>query len=162
MIHTLSPLLKFSFFVSSQVLQTCHEEVAFIWSKGNFNDNFPPGFGLDLTNQYLMLMIIYEELTGSVESDNSGLVLTYDKTYKNLKKVQRLLLGHQANGKHVLLSNSRDWITDGYCSGHCTRDYLVDTSNSPPFPVSVLGFEVHTRSLGSLAHLNVQYDHGQK
>ena len=112
-----SPRLKFSSFFSPQVLQTCHEEVAFIWSKGNFNDNFPPGFGLDLTNQYLMLMIIYEELTGSVESDNSGLVLTYDKTYKNLKKVQRLLLGHQANGKHVLLSNSRDWITDGYCSG---------------------------------------------
>merc|ERR1739844_148887 len=69
-----------------QVLQTCHEEVAFIWSKGSFNDNFPSGFGLDLTNHYLMLMIIYEGLNGGVESDNSGMILTYDKTYKNVKK----------------------------------------------------------------------------
>ena len=109
-----------------------------------------------------MLMIIYEGLNGGVESDNSGMILTYDKTYKNVKKVQRLLLGHQASGKHVLLSNQRDWISDGYCSGHCTRDYIVDTSTSPPSPVSVLGFEIHTRALGSLAHIDVQYNNGQR
>ena len=44
----------------------------------------------------------------------------------------------------------------------CTRDYMVDTSDSPPTPVSVLGLEIHTRSLGSLAHIDVQYNHGQK
>ena len=44
----------------------------------------------------------------------------------------------------------------------CARDYMVDTSDSPPTPVSVLGLEIHTRSLGSLAHIDVQYNHGQK
>ena len=69
------------FLLYFQVLQTCHEEVAFLWSKGNVNDNFPSGFGLDLTDHFLMLMIIYEDLTETIESDNSGLILTYDTTY---------------------------------------------------------------------------------
>ena len=144
-----------------QVLQTCHEEVAFIYSKGGLEDSFPPGFGLELTNSYLMMMVIYENLDGSIQSENTGLLLT-SESGKVLKKVKRLLLGHQASGKHVLLSNQRDWITDGYCSGHCTRDYIVDTSTSPPTPVSIMGLEIHTRSLGTVAHIDIQYGNGQR
>ena len=105
--------------------------------------------------------MIYEKLDRSISSDNSGLILSFEEG-KELKTVKRLLLGHQASGKHVLLSNQLDWITDGYCSGHCTRDYKVDTSANPPSYVNVIGLEVHTRSLGTVAHIDVQYRYGQK
>ena len=111
-------------------------------------------------------MVIYEKLDGSIQSENTGLALTYKlnkaDVAKAFRKVKRLLLGHQASGKHVLLSNQRDWISDGYCSGHCTRDYVVDTSNTPPTPVSVMGLEIHTRSLGTVAHIDIQYQNGKK
>ena len=108
-----------------------------------------------------MMMLIYENVQGAITSENSGLVLSYEEK-ADLKLVKRLLLGHQASGKHVLLSNQRDWISDGHCSGHCTTDYIVDTSDTPPTPVSVLAFEIHTRSLGTVAHIDVQYSQGQK
>ena len=78
-----------------------------------------------MDHSYLMMMVIYEGLTDSIQADNAGLILTYNDTL-NLKPVHRLLVGHQASGKHVILSNQRDWITDGYCSGneHWTFAFL--------------------------------------
>ena len=110
-----------------------------------------------MDNSYLMMMVIYEGIEDTIKSDQTGLVLTYNDNLR-LKPVHRLLVGHQASGKHVILSNQRDWISDGYCSGHCTLDYAIDTTDENPSAVLVLGYDVHTRSLGTVAHIDVQYD----
>ena len=131
--------------------------MAFIWSKNGGNDDFPNGFGLPLDNSFLMMMVIYEGINDSINQVQDGLILAYNDEVSS-KPVHRLLVGHQASGKHVILSNQRDWITDGYCSGHCTVDYNIDTTNENPSPVQIMGLEVHTRSLGTVAHIDVQYE----
>ncbi len=72
----------------------------------------------------------------------------------------RLLIGHQATGRHVILSKVNDWRTDGFCSGHCTRDLI--NSNSKNKGVSVITVDVHTRRLGTLARIDVQYNNGSR
>jgi hypothetical protein len=109
-----------------------------------------------------MMMVIYENIESSIISDNSGLLLSYQKagSGNNLKRVQRLLLGHQASGKHTLLSSQRDWISDGFCAGHCTRDFKLGSDSMSE--VSIIGLEIHTRSLGTIAHIDVQYQNGTR
>ena len=55
------------------------------------------------------MMIVYEELNEAIASENSGLILRYrqNSEEQNLRIGHRLLIGHQASGKHVLLSNQR-------------------------------------------------------
>ncbi len=72
----------------------------------------------------------------------------------------RLLIGHQATGRHIMLSGTRSWRTDGFCSGHCTRDYL--NANVKSRGVAVIGVDVHTRSLGTQARIDVQYNNGSR
>lgn len=138
-----------------------------MWSKGIYGDYLPAGYGLELQNSYLMMMVIYEALEKPLSSENSGLILSYEQEVYNseklMKPVHRLLLGHQASGKHVILSNHRDWISDGFCSSQCTKDTNFGNSQySPPKPVSVLSLQVHTRSLGTVAHIDVMYNNGSK
>lgn len=53
--------------------------------------------------------------------------------------LNRLILGHQANGKHVILSGLKNWISDSFCVSQC----LAQKKNSPS--IDVIAVEVHTR-----------------
>ena len=80
----------------------------------------------------------------------------------DIKTAHRLMIGHQADGKHVLLSNQRDWITEGWCSGHCTQDFSLKPSDYELSVSYILGVKIFTRSLGTVAHIDVQYNNGSK
>ena len=136
-----------------------------MWSKGTLGDTLPPGLGINLSNSYLLMMVVYEELTEQITSEKSGLILEYEQqqdSSNNIKTAHRLMIGHQADGKHVLLSNQRDWITEGWCSGHCTQDFSLKPSDYELSVSYILGVKIFTRSLGTVAHIDVQYNNGSK
>ena len=140
-----------------------------MWSKGTPHDKLPEGIGLSVSSSYILMMLVYEDLKEAISSEKSGLILGYktltdapEGEEKNLKIGHRLLIGHQASGKHVLLSNQRDWITDGWCSGHCTRDFALKPNDYNPSVSYILGVKVFTRSLGTVAHIDVQYNNSTK
>ena len=133
-----------------------------MWSKGTLSDTLPPGLGITLSNSYLLLMVVYEDLTEQLTSEKSGLILEYEQDSQYIKTAHRLMIGHQADGKHVLLSNQRDWITEGWCSGHCTQDFSLKPSDYELSVSYILGVKIFTRSLGTVAHIDVQYNNGSK
>ena len=50
-----------------------------MWSKGTLGDTLPPGLGINLSNSYLLMMVVYEELTEQITSEKSGLILEYEQ-----------------------------------------------------------------------------------
>lgn len=142
------------------VLQNCHEEVLFMWSRGQGSEMLPEGVGLRL-DSYIMMMVIYDSLEAPIDADRSGLVLFFKhhSPLNPIKTAKRLLLGHQATGQHVLLTNMSEWVSDSVCSGHCTRATALGMENEG---IDVVAFDVHTRSLGKIARMDVRYQNGTR
>ena len=60
-----------------------------MWSKGTLGDTLPPGLGINLSNSYLLMMVVYEELTEQLTSEKSGLILEYEQDSNNIKTAHR-------------------------------------------------------------------------
>ena len=132
-----------------------------MWSKGAKSDSLPMGYGFDLSNNYLLMMIILEDLENpSTKSEfQPGLILNYSDD-PSLKLVQRTMIGQQTSGKHILLSNQKDWITTGICSGQCTYENTINTNQS--YASYIIGINAYTRSLGTMVSIDVNYSNGTK
>ena len=134
-----------------------------MWSKGAKSDSLPKGYGFDLSNNYLLMMIILEDLENSSFTKSEfqpGLLLNYSDD-PSLKLVQRTMIGQQTRGKHILLSNQKDWITTAICSGHCTTyENTINTNQS--FASYIIGINAYTRSLGTVVSIDINYSNGTK
>ena len=132
-----------------------------MWSKGAKSDSLPMGYGFDLSNNYLLMMIILEDLENpSTKSEfQPGLILNYSDD-PSLKLVQRTMIGQQTSGKHILLPNQKDWITTGICSGQCTYVNTINTNQS--YASYIIGINAYTRSLGTMVSIDVNYSNGTK
>ena len=132
-----------------------------MWSKGANSDSLPMGYGFDLSNNYLLMMIILEDLENSSTKSEfqPGLILNYSDD-PSLKLVQRTMIGQQTSGKHILLSNQKDWITTGICSGQCTYENTINTNQS--YASYIIGINAYTRSLGTMVSIDVNYSNGTK
>ena len=132
-----------------------------MWSKGAKSDSLPMGYGFDLSNNYLLMMIILEDLENSSTKSEfqPGLILNYSDD-PSLKLVQRTMIGQQTSGKHILLSNQKDWITTGICSGQCTYENTINTNQS--YASYIIGINAYTRSLGTMVSIDVNYSNGTK
>ena len=132
-----------------------------MWSKGANSDSLPMGYGFDLSNNYLLMMIILEDLENSSTKSEfqPGLILNYSDD-PSLKLVQRTMIGQQTSGKHILLSNQKDWITTGICSGQCTYENAINTNQS--YASYIIGINAYTRSLGKMVSIDVNYSNGTK
>ena len=132
-----------------------------MWSKGANSDSLPMGYGFDLSNNYLLMMIILEDLENSSTKSEfqPGLILNYSDD-PSLKLVQRTMIGQQTSGKHILLSNQKDWITTGICSGQCTYENAINTNQS--YASYIIGINAYTRSLGTMVSIDVNYSNGTK
>ena len=132
-----------------------------MWSKGAKSDSLPMGYGFDFSNNYLLMMIILEDLENSSTKSEfqPGLILNYSDD-PSLKLVQRTMIGQQTSGKHILLSNQKDWITTGICSGQCTYENTINTNQS--YASYIIGINAYTRSLGTMVSIDVNYSNGTK
>ena len=138
-----------------------------MWSKGAKSDSLPAGYGFDLSNNYILMMIILEDFENSSSSITKsefqpGLLLNYSDD-PLVKLVQRTMIGQQTSGKHILLSNQNDWITTGICSGHCTSNTYENTINTnQSYTSNIIGINAYTRSLGTMVSIDVNYSNGTK
>ena len=104
------------------------------------------------------MMVIFEKHKNipALSIKNPGLILEY-KQEDALKFVNRIMIGHQTTGKHVLLSNQKDWTTTALCSSQCTNAYDSNIINNKSDVSYILGIHVFTRYLGTKASINVHY-----
>ena len=130
----------------TKIVSKCHEKLVYLWSstQSKEGERFPRDHGLIL-RRHLMLTVVYEN-TESTFNDNLAVMIHYRKFDEKKTEIHRLVVGHQAITRHVVLSGVEDWKSLGICSGSCPKPEM-----------KILSVESFTRKLGTKVKVMVGY-----